>query len=196
MRAFVGPVSTTLRAMAAGLALAGAMAALAPQAQAAPLSATVSLAGLTFADGTPLTGHFMVNAYGYIADSSVNILTVDGAIPGYNYLGGGSANGPGSIWLGATEIDFYRLVGSSLDYSTYLYLAFATPVHYGPNVVDTAASYECVASYTCYLPSGTGDRRYLAATASPVLGVPEPTTLALLGGGLLALGLKRRLRVR
>jgi hypothetical protein len=196
MRGLIGRAGAALRGLTAGLALAGAAAALAPQAQAAPISATVSLTGLTFTDGTPVTGGFMVNAYGYIIGSSVDIVTLNGAIPGDTYSGGGSANGPGGIWLGATEIDFYRLLGGVTDYSTDLYLAFATPVHYGPNVVDTAASYECIASFTCYLPSGTGDRRYLQATASPVLGVPEPTGLALLGGGMLALGLKRRLRVQ
>jgi len=152
-------------------------------------AANFTLSSVTFTDGTPLTGSFMTNTYGYIEQSSVDMLSVNGAITGWSYLGGYGQPDNFGIVLGATEIDFYRAPGGIPDYTTDLHLAFAVPVHAGVNLLDTADTYECIDSYTCYLTGGSGDRRYITSGA---LDVPEPMSLAVLGSSLLGLGVLRR----
>jgi PEP-CTERM motif len=177
---------TVLRLMTAGIAVAGGMAALAPQAR-----ASFVIKNATFTDNTPLTGDFSTTVYGYIDQSSVNLLSIDGLIAGWNYLGGYGQPNNGGIVLGATGIDFYRAPGGVPDYSTDLHLAFTAPVHAGLNLLDTTDSYECLGSYSCFLPGDSGDRRYFASGALD-LPVPEPTSLAMLGSCLLGFGMIRR----
>jgi hypothetical protein len=157
------------------------------------------LEGVTFADGTSLTGEFSLNTYGY-NDGSAGwfFSTSDGTslnatpIAEFDFLSAAGTSAaiqtpPGS---GLTyEVNFDN--GSS---SEQLYLSFAhaldiggpDPLIIGPSAVDpaTPASGEC-AGYSCSL----SDERLIAGGFAEVA---EPTSLTILGAGILGFGILRR----
>jgi hypothetical protein len=164
-------------------------------------SATVSdepiwLEGVTFADGTSLTGEFSLNTYGYNEDTAGWFFsTSDGtslnatSIAAFDFLSaaGTSAAIQAPAGSGLTyEVNFNN--GSS---SEQLYLTFAhaldvggpDPLIIGPSAVDpaTPASGEC-AGYSCSL----SDERLITGG---FVEVAEPTSLTLLGAGIFGFGM-------
>jgi hypothetical protein len=166
--------------------LCAALAITAPASQAT----TVTLVG-RFADGTQATGSFALNVSGYIDESLNALLTRDGtgslgAFAGFAYSAGQSyaSHSPGT---GVFEFD--RSGGGYSQYDTAFILHLTAPEHLGANSLSLTGSYECGASFSCYLPaSSNGNRRFFESGTLYIgvpVPVPEPTTALLLGLPLL-----------
>jgi hypothetical protein len=155
------------------------------------------LEGVTFADGTTLTGEFSLNAYGFntggwFFDTSAGTSLNANPIAAFSFVSDAGTSAaiqtpPGS---GLTyEVNFNN--GSS---SEQLYLSFAQaldvggpdPLITGPSAVDPATpdSGEC-AGYSCSL----SNERLIAGGFAEVA---EPASLAILGPGILGFGILQR----
>jgi hypothetical protein len=159
------------------------------------------LEGVTFADGTTLTGEFSLNTYGYndntvpwFFDTSAGTSLNATPIAGFDFLSAAGTSAavqtpPGS---GLT----YEVVFDNGSSSEQLYLTFAhalniggpDPLITGPSAVDpaTPASGEC-AGYSCSL---SNERLIVGGFAE----VAEPTSLAILGAGILGFSILQRRR--
>lgn len=156
------------------------------------------LEGVTFADGTTLTGEFSLNTYGYndntgwFFDTSVGTSLNATPIADFDFLSASGTSAavqtpPGS---GLT----YEVVFNNGSSSEQLYLSFAhaldiggpDPLITGPSAVDpaTPVSGEC-AGYSCSL----SNERLIAGGFAEVA---EPASLAILGPGILGFGILQR----
>jgi hypothetical protein len=157
------------------------------------------LEGATFTDGTAITGEFALNTYGYNDDTSgwffdTSVGTSLNATPiaEFDFLSAGGTSAavqtpPGS---GLT----YEVVFGNGSSSEQLYLTFAhaldiggpDPLIIGPSAVDPATpdSGEC-AGFSCSL----SNERLIAGGFAEVA---EPTSLAILGPGILGFGILQR----
>ncbi len=140
----------------------------------------------TFTDGGTLGGCFYINVYGNLDTSAPWALTTTtgSSLPGYTY------DTSDSYIISGTDF-----VDVEPGYTQDLRLTFTDPLTApGPsNAIVTASSYECIGSYSCYVPSG-GTDRYLesggpgggpvgsGSTPEPVSWVMMITGLALVGG--------------
>jgi hypothetical protein len=133
----------------------------------------------TFEDGGTLSGTFTINVYGFL--SSWDLTTESkGAFGGFEYKPGNSY-----IKNGALYVDFEP------GYVRDLHLAFTTDlgVASADNPIiggSPGPSYECVGSYSCYIPMG-GTTRYLAEGLA-ITAVPEPSTWAMMILGFFGIG--------
>ena len=133
----------------------------------------------SFDDGGTLSGTFTINVYGYLSSWDLTTQTV-GPFGGFEYKPGNSY-----ISNGALYADFQP------GYVRDLHLAFSTnlDVASADNPIiggSPGPSYECVGSYSCYVPLG-GKTRYIAE-GEAIAAVPEPSTWAMLILGFLGIG--------
>jgi MYXO-CTERM domain-containing protein len=155
---------------------------------------TIGLAGITFSDGTILSGQFSLNIYGYF-NSSWDFTTAAGSaldstpIAAYDFNagnGGGNTNGGPAT---------YQLSLNSPSDDVTLYLTFAhalTIPGIDPLLLDTGfaaspLSGEC-AGYSCT----AGNERLVTGGSAVVMA--EPVSSGILGAGLLGLLTLRRRR--
>ncbi|SDJ65090.1 PEP-CTERM protein-sorting domain-containing protein [Bradyrhizobium lablabi] len=133
----------------------------------------------SFEDGGSLSGNFTINVYGYLSDWDLTTQTI-GPFGGFEYKPGNSY-----ISNGAFYADFQP------GYVRDLHLAFTTDlgVASADNPIvggSPGPSYECVGSYSCYVPLG-GTTRYLTEGVA-VAAVPEPSTWTMLILGFFGIG--------
>jgi hypothetical protein len=164
----------TCMALLIGAAL-GATLGLAPTAHAFP--SRVTLQDVTFSDGGTASGFFTLNVSGYLANPTSVTTTAGSVLPGTSY----SLSGPSSN--DATHVDFTIFdPPASHAYQEGLNLIFEFPL--GSVEQDPIIGGCEYTSYSCIGPA--------FRTITGGLGViPEPMTLTLLGGGLLALSVAR-----
>jgi hypothetical protein len=154
------------------------------------------LEGVTFADGTTLTGEFSLNTYGYNDGTAGWFFDTSGGtslnatpIAGFDFLSAAGTSAaiqtpPGS---GLTyEVNFNNSSSSEQLYLTFAHaldIGGPDPLIIGPSAVDpsTPASGEC-AGYSCSL----SDERLISGGFAEVA---EPTSLAIIGAGVLGLGI-------
>ena len=164
----------TIAAACMALGLAGA--------PAAASADTTWLVNATFTDGTPVTGKFTLDTYGYLTSAS---LTTEpfGAFPGYTYTLADSSVSNG---------DFY--VDFQPGYQGDLHLVFAddltVPSENNP-IVAAGASYECQGSFSCY-DLGGGETRFIGSGSAAFVPEPAAWALALVGFAGLGAALRRR----
>jgi hypothetical protein len=159
---------------------AALMAAAAPSAASADVHWTVNG---TFDDGGSLSGFFDINVYGYLSDFDLTT-TAGGTDPGFEYTPETSYFSNGSFFVDAQP-----------GYQADLHLAFLGDLSHAVlnNPIDGGVggpSYECVGSFSCYLPA-YGATRYLTGGAASV---PEPAgwALMILGFGGVGAALRGR----
>lgn len=141
----------------------------------------------TFNDTGTVTGTFTIDAYGYLLNN-FNLQTTAGtALPGFDY------NSTDSYFSNGT---FY--VDAQPGYQADLHLQFLNDLEVAASTDPLVGgfggpSYECVGSYSCYVPSG-GVTRYI--TDGFATAVPEPATWAmfLVGFGAVGFAMRRSLR--
>jgi hypothetical protein len=135
----------------------------------------------TFDDTTKLTGDFVINTYGYLANW--DLTTVVGTLAGYTYTPASSFIGGGN--LGGNTGTYYFVGVDSPPYDGGLQLSFQNPLgSFGPDTIvggSGGPSWEN-ASYT----SGAPPIRYIDGGVAT--GVPEPATWAMMVLGFAALG--------
>ena len=143
----------------------------------------------TFDDGTPLTGTFSVDVYGYV--DSFNLTTIgSGAVPGYVYTGGTAFPDGGCF---ATNCIAYGRV-SPAAYFGMLELAFDDPLGSpGSDPIVGGAGGPSWENYSfssgeppiCYIASGVATANLDPETTTAV---PEPATWAMMALGFAGLG--------
>ncbi len=185
-----------MRKMLGAFAAAATMA----LAAAAPASADVhwTVSGV-FQDGGTLTGWFNINVYGELG--AFDLFTQGGGFSDFEYTSAdptdytkaGSHGGPPFYpYIAPYFVDFQP------GYHQDLHLVFDKPLDTqsanNPLIVgNPGPSYECIKSYSCYIPSIDygGSVRYLSeGTAS----APEPAAWALMIGGFGLAGAALRAR--
>lgn len=172
--------------VAAAVLAASCMAGFAPAARALPTE--FLLKDVTFSDGGTASGYFGINGSGYF--SGGEIVTTGGSV-----LGGATYNG--DHVAGTISADGLSVTMFGGGYGEWLRLTFSELLETAaPNdqlqIVTGAASVECAgyASVSGACQTLTPQRDVIAGF---VTAVPEPLSLALLGGGVLALaGVRRR----
>jgi PEP-CTERM motif len=135
----------------------------------------------TFNDTGTLSGTFDIDVYGFL--NGYNLMTTAGtSLPGFDYTPADSFFSNGTFYVDAQP-----------GYQQDLHLAFLDDlsVATGDDPIvggDPGPSWECVNSWSCYVPSG-GDTRYIASGfASAGDPVPEPSSLPVLLAGLGLIG--------
>jgi hypothetical protein len=128
-----------------------------------------------FDDTGTLSGYFDINVYGFL--DGFDLTTTAGTTEsGFEYTPETSYFSNGTFYVDAEPGYFNDLHLEFLDPITTA--VASNPIVGGEN----GPSYECAASWSCYVNSG-GTTRFLAsgsATAGGVLGVPEPGAWMLL----------------
>ena len=135
----------------------------------------------TFNDSGTLSGTFDIDVYGYL--DGYNLVTTAGTnLPGFNYTPADSYFSNGTFYVDAQP-----------GYQQDLHLTFqddlSVAVADNPIIGGTPGpSWECVDSWSCYVPAG-GDTRYVASGfASAGDPLPEPSSLQMLVCGLGIIG--------
>jgi hypothetical protein len=141
----------------------------------------------TFNDGGTLSGTFGIDQYGYL--SGYDLLTTPGGIgSGLNYTPGNSYHATGMFYVDAQPGYFGDLHLTFLDDLSFALAS--NPIIGGVG----GPSWECEASWSCYIPDG-GPTRYIASGFASAA-VPEPITLSLFGSGLAgAYAIRRRRKI-
>jgi hypothetical protein len=143
----------------------------------------------TFQDGGTVSGTFTINVYGYLSDFDLKTTAV-GPFSGFEYTPLTSYYATGTFYVDAQP-----------GYFGDLHLQFVSnlgnPSPNNPIVGGVyGPSYECVGSWSCYVPQG-GFTRYIdkgfassgGSDAAPaVASVPETSTWAMLLIGFLGVG--------
>jgi len=141
---------------------------------AGPASAniTFTFSGVTFDDGGTLTGTFITNDTA-TALIDFDITTAGGAVTGFEYT-------PGTAGSGSTSLPGIIVVEpASLDHILQVTFSGGLTTLGAPILIGTFDSFEQV---------GTTHRDITAGLVSAApAGVPEPSTIALLGIGVLGL---------
>jgi hypothetical protein len=165
------------------LLVAGALAIAAIAASASGSQADVKYAieDAVFDDGTPLTGYFVLNQYGYL--ESWDLISVAGTLSGYEYT-------PGSTDLSGGCAGICAIFGQNVvAYLGALQLTFADPFPFtgaspGANPLITGEGGPSWENYSYTL--GGEPIRYL--DSGFVISVPEPSTWTMMLLGFAGLG--------
>jgi hypothetical protein len=133
----------------------------------------------TFTDGTTVTGTFSINTYGYL-DNNFSLTTqAKGDFGAFNYTASDSYYSNGTFYVDAQP-------GYQQDLHLAFLYALTNPNPNNPIVGgNPGPSYECINSYSCYVPSG-GEVRYIDSGFAS--SVPEPSTWAMMILGFLGIG--------
>jgi hypothetical protein len=133
----------------------------------------------TFTDGATVSGTFTVNVYGFLENNFSITTTAGPGFSGFTYNATDSFYSNGNFY-----VDFQP------GYIQDLHLAFLdslllpnanNPIQGG----SPGPSYECIGSYSCYIPAG-GTTRYIGTGFASA--VPEPATWAMMALGFLGVG--------
>ena len=148
-------------------------------AQAYPVILT--LENVAFSDGGTASGNIVLNVYGYVTSGEIKT-TTGTLLQGRDYVF------PSNPSSGYSAGVFSGFAGA---YNLVLYLDVAHPFSATMSGVDAITGGCETHSFatTCVANSNT---RLIVLADNPELVVPEPVSLALLGGGLLALGAIRK----
>jgi hypothetical protein len=141
----------------------------------------------TFDDGGTLSGFFDINVYGYLQDFDL-VTSAGGAEGGFEYTPATSYFSNGTFYLDAEPGYFGAL---HLTFLSDIGAAIATNPLLGGS---PGPSWECVQSWSCYVPQG-GTTRYIAeGFASAGSAAPEPAAWGLMiaGFGLAGAALRKR----
>ena len=149
---------------------------IASQARAFP--SVVTLEDVTFSDGGTASGYFSLNVSGYLTTPTEIVTTAGSSLPGESY----DLSGPFS--KSATEVDFtIPSPPAAASYEEGLDLIFALPL--GSAEFDPIVGGCEFTAYAC----GSGAFRTVTGGYGVI---PEPGSMALLGGGLLGLAAAHR----
>ena len=170
------------KSFAAGAALAAVMGAALMAAPSAANADVTWVVNGSFIGGGDVTGYFDINVYGFL--DGYNLTTTAGALPGFDYTPADSYYSNGTFYVDAQP-----------GYAQDLHLQFAdnlsVPVANNPIVGgDGGPSFECVDSFSCFIPSG-GETRYIGEGFAAGA-VPEPATWAMMLLGFFGLGVLLR----
>jgi hypothetical protein len=168
---------------------------------AARADTTVTLQGVTFADGATASGYFLLNVYGYVDGAAIT--TTPGtsmggiSLPGYTYTSGGVATAPtpfDTLFYFNSTVDAFSLALEVADPLVPGYSGFDSLVAGSGSGASLAGSIETCQenSQACGGPNYLDGRLVIAGT----LYAPEPATLTLLGVGAGLLPIVRRKPVR
>jgi hypothetical protein len=160
----------------------------------------------SFTDGSTLTGNFYINADGFFDYNAPWSLTTS-ADPTLGFAGFTYNTSNSFISSGPNQNSNLIYIDLEPGYQQDLHLQFQAPltVPQNHNSIITNASYECVLSYSCYIPdiSNGGAVRYLGNLNPDVPvrdfgggSVPEPSTWALMLLGFGGIGATMRMARR
>jgi hypothetical protein len=133
----------------------------------------------TFIGGGTVSGTFTIDVYGFLLNNWSLTTTLGGVFPGFTYNASDSYYSNGTFYVDAQP-----------GYSQDLHLVFAhsllVPAANNP-IVAGGVSYECVGSYSCFIPfAPSGTDRYIGTGFAAA--APEPGTWAMMILGFLCIG--------
>ncbi len=132
-----------------------------------------------FIGGGSVSGHFTINVYGFLENDFSLTTTSGGSFAGFTYDASDSYYSNGTFYVDAQP-------GYTQDLHLDFLNSLLIPSPHNP-LVALGASYECVGSFSCYLPDSNGQYRYIGSEGFAAA-APEPATWAMMILGFLGIG--------